>query len=84
MLIVCYVLSGSSDVIDWWGPFIGPGKALDYSCFFIFCRNILGLPYRSVSPLIINIDTRLSYSPEFLTTSVRDDVMYVLNRLFIF
>ncbi|KAK4870097.1 hypothetical protein LT330_005151 [Penicillium expansum] len=75
VLIVCHALSGSSDVADWWGPLIGPGKALDYSRFFIFCGNALGSPYGSASPLTTNIDTGLPYGHEFPTTSVRDDVM---------
>ncbi|OQD68782.1 hypothetical protein PENDEC_c031G05807 [Penicillium decumbens] len=74
VLVVCHALSGSSDVADWWAPLMGPGKALDYTRFFVFCGNALGSPYGSSSPLTTNIDTGRPYGPEFPPTSIRDDV----------
>ncbi|KAJ9262852.1 hypothetical protein DTO021C3_2966 [Paecilomyces variotii] len=75
VLVICHALSGSSDVADWWAPLMGPGKAFDYTRFFIFCGNALGSPYGSSSPLTINVDTGLPYGPEFPPTSIRDDVI---------
>jgi len=74
VLVVCHALSGSSDVADWWAPLMGPGKALDYTRFFVFCGNALGSPYGSSSPLTTNIDTGRPFGPEFPPTSIRDDV----------
>lgn len=74
VLIICHALSGSSDVQDWWEPLLGPGKAFDTSCYFVFCGNVLGSPYGSGSPLTLNPLTGRSYGPEFPQTTIRDDV----------
>lgn len=74
VLVVCHALSGSSDVEDWWGPLLGPGKAFDYTRYFVFCGNLLGSPYGSASPLTVNPSTGSPYGPDFPETSVRDDV----------
>lgn len=79
VLIICHALSGSSDVADWWAPLMGPGKAFDYTRFFIFCGNALGSPYGSSSPLTTNVETGRPYGPEFPSTSVRDDVKCVMR-----
>jgi homoserine O-acetyltransferase len=81
VLVVCHALSGSSDVADWWAPLMGPGKALDYTRFFVFCGNALGSPYGSSSPLTANVETGRPYGPEFPPTSIRDDVMCVIHCL---
>ncbi|KAF6229205.1 hypothetical protein HO133_007321 [Letharia lupina] len=74
VLVVCHALSGSSDLEDWWGPLLGPGKAFDYTRYLVFCGNLLGSPYGSASPLTINPSTGRPYGPEFPETSIRDDV----------
>jgi homoserine O-acetyltransferase len=76
VLVVCHALTGSSDVSDWWRPLIGPGKALDYTRYFIFCANVLGSPYGSASSLSVNPKTGKQYGPTFPDTSIRDDVQY--------
>lgn len=53
---------------------MGPGKAFDYTRFFIFCANTMGSPYGSASPVTINPETGRLYGPEFPTTTIRDDV----------
>jgi homoserine O-acetyltransferase len=77
VLVICHALTGSSDASDWWRPLMGPGKALDYSRYFIFCANVLGSPYGSASPLSIDPGTGMPYGPTFPDTSIRDDVRYV-------
>ena len=74
VLVLCHALSGSSDVEDWWGPLMGPGKAFDYTRYFVFCANLLGSPYGSASPLTTNPTTGKPYGPDFPDTSIRDDV----------
>lgn len=74
VLVVCHALTGSSDASDWWQPLMGPGKALDYTRYFIFCANVLGSPYGSASPLSVNPGTEKHYGPLFPETSIRDDV----------
>ena len=74
VLVICHALSGSSDVQDWWGPMMGPGKAFDHTRYYICCFNLLGSPYGSASPLTTNPATQRPYGPEFPATTIRDDV----------
>ena len=74
VLVLCHALTGSSDAVDWWRPLVGPGKALDYSRYFIFCANVLGSPYGSASPVSTNPETGKRYGPDFPETTARDDV----------
>lgn len=64
-MVICHALTGSSDVTDWWGPLLGPGRAFDPSKFFIVCLNSLGSPYGSASACTLNPDTGTYYGPEF-------------------
>lgn len=76
-MLICHALTGSADVLDWWGPLLGgTGKAFDISRFFVVCINCLGSPYGSASPVTNkNGDpTEGSYGPEFPLTTIRDDV----------
>ncbi|KAK0470041.1 Alpha/Beta hydrolase protein [Desarmillaria tabescens] len=74
VMIICHAFTGSADVEDWWGPLMGAGKAFDPKRFFIFCANVIGSPYGTVSPVCTNPDTGKSYGPEFSTSTIRDDV----------
>jgi homoserine O-acetyltransferase/O-succinyltransferase len=73
-MVVCHALSGSSDVEDWWGPLLGPGKTFDTLRFFVFCGNVLGSPYGTASPCTIDPSTGKLYGPNFPQTTIRDDV----------
>lgn len=57
---------------------MGRGKAFDPNRWFIFCANVLGSPYGTVSPITQNPNTNKPYGPEFPPTTIRDDVRYVL------
>ncbi|KAI8900963.1 homoserine O-acetyltransferase [Globomyces pollinis-pini] len=74
VLVLCHALSGSCDAEDWWGPLFGNGKTFDPSLFFIFCGNVIGSPYGTVSPLSIDPNTDKPYGPHFPLSTVRDDV----------
>ncbi|KAI0235948.1 homoserine O- acetyltransferase [Massospora cicadina] len=73
-MVICHALTGSSDVSDWWGALLGPGKAFDPTRFFIFCGNVLGSPYGTASPCTRNPSTGKRYGPDFPATTIRDDV----------
>jgi homoserine O-acetyltransferase/O-succinyltransferase len=49
-ILVFHALTGSSDAQAWWGPLIGPGKALDTSRHAIVAANLLGSCYGSTGP----------------------------------
>ena len=49
-IVVFHALTGSSDVEAWWGPLIGPGRALDTARHAIVAANLLGSCYGSTGP----------------------------------
>ncbi|HUR95582.1 MAG TPA: homoserine O-acetyltransferase [Gemmatimonadales bacterium] len=49
-ILVFHALTGSADVEQWWGPMVGPGKALDTSRHAIVSANLLGSCYGSTGP----------------------------------
>jgi homoserine O-acetyltransferase len=73
-VVVCHALTGDTDVADWWGGLLGPGRALDPSKDFVVCLNVPGSPYGSVSPLTPNPATGRRYGADFPDFTVRDTV----------
>jgi homoserine O-acetyltransferase/O-succinyltransferase len=49
-ILVFHALTGNADVEAWWGPLIGPGRALDTSRHAIIAANLLGSCYGSTGP----------------------------------
>ena len=49
-ILIFHALTGSSDVDAWWGPLVGPGKALDTSRHAVLAANLLGSCYGSSGP----------------------------------
>jgi homoserine O-acetyltransferase/O-succinyltransferase len=49
-ILVFHALTGSAVVEDWWGPLVGPGRALDTSRHAILSANLLGGCYGSTGP----------------------------------
>lgn len=58
----------------WWDGFIGPGKALDTSKYFIVCANYLGGCYGSTGPTTINPETGRPYASKFPRIAIADIV----------
>jgi homoserine O-acetyltransferase len=50
-ILVFHALTGSADVEAWWGPLVGPGKALDTTRHAIVSANLLGGCYGSTGPI---------------------------------
>ena len=73
-IVVCHALTGNTEVDDWWGELLGPGKALDTSRYFVVAANVLGSPYGSVSPLTVNQETGEPYGAAFPPLTIRDTV----------
>ena len=49
-ILVFHALTGSAEVDAWWGPLLGPGKALDTSRHAVVAANLLGSCYGSTGP----------------------------------
>jgi homoserine O-acetyltransferase/O-succinyltransferase len=49
-ILVFHALTGSADAETWWGPLIGPGRAIDTERHAIVAANLLGSCYGSSSP----------------------------------
>ena len=49
-ILVFHALTGNADVDRWWGPLLGPGRALDTSRHAVLAANLLGSCYGSSSP----------------------------------
>ncbi len=73
-IVVCHALTGSQAADEWWGPLIGPDRALDTNRFFVVCLNVLGSPYGSASPVSNNPETGEPYGREFPAVTIRDTV----------
>ncbi|KAI6047500.1 Alpha/Beta hydrolase protein [Pisolithus marmoratus] len=58
----------------WWEKFIGPGRALDTSQFFVICSNVLGSCYGSTGPSSIDPTTGQRYATHFPILSIFDMV----------
>lgn len=61
-----------------WGPLLGPNRAFDPTRFFIFCANVIGSPYGTVSSVTKNPETGKPFGPEMPGSSVKDDVRCVV------
>lgn len=49
-ILVFHALTGSADIETWWGPLLGPGRALDTTRHAILAANLLGGCYGSSGP----------------------------------
>lgn len=58
----------------YWGPLVGPGKAIDTNRFFIVSSNMLGSSYGSTGPASIDPRSGKPYGPAFPDISVVDIV----------
>jgi homoserine O-acetyltransferase len=49
-VVVFHALTGSADVEAWWGPLVGPGRAIDTTRHAVVAANLLGSCYGSTGP----------------------------------
>lgn len=83
VIIVCHALSGSHHAAGryadeakpgWWDKFIGDGKAIDTTKYFVICSNTIGSSYGSTNPLSINPSTKTEYRLKFPVITISDIV----------
>lgn len=81
-ILICHALSGDHHAAGfnaaddkkpgWWDNYVGPGKPIDTSKFFVVSVNNLGGCSGSTGPSSINPETGEQWGPEFPTLRVRD------------
>ncbi|MEW5797435.1 MAG: homoserine O-acetyltransferase [Bacteroidota bacterium] len=83
-ILVCHALTGSAHAagyssddpksVGWWDTFIGEGKPLDTSKYFVICSNFLGSCYGTTGSISTNPHTEKPYGLIFPQMTVRDMV----------
>jgi homoserine O-acetyltransferase len=58
----------------WWGPMIGPGRAIDTGRNFVVCSNVIGGCYGSTGPASADPDDGRPYGMRFPIVTIRDMV----------
>ncbi|MDO4630815.1 MAG: homoserine O-acetyltransferase [Corynebacterium sp.] len=71
LILVEHALTGDSNVADWWGELLGPGKALDTDKYCILCTNTLGGCMGSTGPASLDPDG-VPWGSRFPAISIRD------------
>jgi homoserine O-acetyltransferase len=83
VIIITHALSGSHHAAGtydgdrkagWWDDFIGDGKAVDTTKYFVICMNNIGSCFGSTSPQSINPATQEPYRLRFPVLTISDIV----------
>lgn len=83
-IFVCHALTGDAHAAGWhspedrkpgwWDGFIGPGKGLDTSKYFVICANVLGGCQGTTGPGSINPETGKRFCLDFPFLTIREIV----------
>jgi len=84
-ILVCHALSGNHHLAGyysmddrkpgWWDNYVGPGKVIDTTRFFVVGVNNLGGCHGSTGPATVNPATNRPFGPEFPIITVKDWVV---------
>jgi len=83
VIVICHALTGSYHAAGryadeakpgWWDKFIGDGKAIDTTKYFVICSNNLGSTFGSTNPLSIDPTTKQEYRLKFPILTISDIV----------
>ena len=96
VIVITHALSGSHHAAGyyegdrkpgWWNDFIGDGKAIDTTKYYVICMNNIGSCFGSTSPQSIDPSTSEPYRFRFPVLTISDIVkaqISVLNKLDIY
>jgi homoserine O-acetyltransferase/O-succinyltransferase len=83
-VMICHALSGDAHVAGyhtpqdrkpgWWDLFVGPGKAVDTTKYFVICSNIIGGCKGSTGPSSVNPATGEAWGLKFPMVTITDMV----------
>ncbi len=74
VVLVCHALTGNTSVDQWWGPLLGPGRALDTDRYCVICANVMASPYGTASPVTVDPASGRRYGAAFPVPTIRDTV----------
>ncbi|HWL10339.1 MAG TPA: homoserine O-acetyltransferase [Planctomicrobium sp.] len=90
VVYICHALTGDSHVAGrytpedrkpgWWDGFVGPGKAIDTSKYYVVCANVLGGCRGTTGPSSVDPATGEPYGPDFPFITIQD-IVTVHNAL---
>lgn len=88
-ILICHALSGHHHAAGyhsmedkrpgWWDAYIGPGKPIDTTQFFVVSLNNIGGCHGSTGPASVNPETGKPWGPDFPKLRVRDWVASQVN-----
>ncbi len=93
VIVICHALAGSHHAAGryaneakpgWWDKFIGDGKVIDTTKYFVICSNNIGSTFGSTNPLSIDPSTGKEYRFKFPILTISDVVraqMRLYDRL---
>ncbi len=83
-IFICHALTGDAHAAGihsttdrkpgWWDNFIGPGKGIDTSKYFVICANVLGGCQGTTGPGCVNPETGKRFCLHFPFLTIRDVV----------
>jgi len=73
LVLIEHALTGDTNVADWWGDLLGPGRALDTDAWCIVCTNVIGGCQGSTGPASEHPDGG-RWGSRFPAISIRDQV----------
>lgn len=76
-VLIVHALTGDSNAggdDGWWGPLIGPGRAIDTDHAFVLCSNIIGGCQGSTGPATLDPQTGRPYAMRFPLITIGDMV----------
>lgn len=83
VIVICHALAGSHHAAGryaeeakagWWDKFIGDGKAIDTTKYFVICSNNIGSNFGSTNALSIDPTTKKEYRLKFPILTISDIV----------
>lgn len=90
VIVICHALAGSHHAAGryaneakpgWWDKFIGDGKTIDTTKYFVICSNNLGSTFGSTNALSIDPSTNEEYRLKFPILTV-SDIVKAQRKLF--
>ncbi|MDD3343226.1 MAG: homoserine O-acetyltransferase [Sulfurospirillaceae bacterium] len=88
VIVVFHALTGSHHAagryenetkVGWWDPFIGDGRILDTSRYYVICVNVLSSCFGSTGPMSINAKTKEPLRLKFPVITISDMVRSQMN-----